>query len=387
MERPPQDPESEESAAPPEAHPGAAHRAESPPSRRPFAFGFLAVAALILLLLLVIFQPLLRPLLWAAALATLVYPAHKRLLGLVRGRATLAATLTTILWIGVLVVPSFLAVGQLLDEVRDLWPRLRGHVADSFFEQLAARVHQSPLRRLVHLVFEISEDASAAVLEERFKSGVEALGNFFLHRVRDLTLGAPGILVQFFVTVVSFFFFLQHGPGWARRFREALPLPAAQADALLETFTVTVNAVFRGVVLTAAAQAVLATLGYIVAGVPVPFLLGFLTLIGALIPFVGAAGVWVPTCVGLYFSSGRAGAAIGLAIWGTLVVSLVDNFLRPYVIGRGARLPILWLFLAILGGLQSFGFLGLLLGPAALALFLACFRIYMQERRQARTAA
>jgi predicted PurR-regulated permease PerM len=161
--------------------------------------------------------------------------------------------------------------------------------------------------------------------------------------------------------------------------REGLPLQREHADALVDTAANTVNAVFRGVLLTALAQAALATAGYIVAGAPVPALLGFLTFVTALLPFVGAGLVWVTTALGLYLA-GRTGAALGLALWGTLVVSLIDNFLKPFLIGRDSRLPMLWLFLAILGGLQTFGILGLLLGPAALALFLACARIVSQER-------
>jgi len=79
--------------------------------------------------------------------------------------------------------------------------------------------------------------------------------------------------------------------------------------------------------------------------------------------------------------SGRVGAGIGLFLWGALVVSMVDNVLRPFVIGRETKLPVLWLFLALLGGLKTFGFLGILLGPIVLALFLACIRIYSQGRR------
>jgi predicted PurR-regulated permease PerM len=104
------------------------------------------------------------------------------------------------------------------------------------------------------------------------------------------------------------------------------------------------------------------------------------TLIAALIPFVGPVMVWLPVAAGLVIS-GRMAAGIGLFLWGTLVVSLVDNFLRPYLIGREIKLPILWLFLAILGGLKAFGFLGMLLGPIVLSLFLACYRIYTEGRR------
>jgi predicted PurR-regulated permease PerM len=196
--------------------------------------------------------------------------------------------------------------------------------------------------------------------------------------LRGVTFGAPGALLQAGLSLMIFFFFVREGPRWVRQLRDALPLEPDHADALLDTAARTVGAVFRGVVLTALAQAVLATVGFLAVGAPVPALLGFATLVASLLPFVGAGVVWATTAVGLYLA-GHTGGAVALALWGALVVSLADNFLKPYLIGRGGRLPTLWLFLAILGGLKTFGMLGLLVGPAALALFIACWRIYAQR--------
>jgi len=372
-----------------EKDPGTEAAAGSPPTRgvrRPLALGFLGVALLVLLLMLLIYRPLVRPLLWATALATLVYPAHTRCVQLVRGRATLAAALTTLASLAVLVLPSVFAVSQIVNEARDLWPRLQGQFGSETFERTADWIEASPLRRVAHLALEVPEDGGSEALQERFRSGVDALGNLVLRSMRDMTLGAPSAFLHIALTVVTFFFFLRQGPGTLQRLREGLPLEPAQSEELLQTVARTVNAVFRGVLLTAATQAVLATLGFVIAGTPVPVLLGFLTLVGALIPYVGAAAVWVPTAAGM-FLSGHVWAGVGLAIWGAGAVSLVDNFLRPFFIGRGMRLPILWLFLSIVGGLQSFGFLGLLLGPATLALFLACYRIYMQQRHATQSTA
>ena len=363
-----------------EAPPGGAHGPGPRGIRRPLALGFLAILLLVVGLMVFIYRPLVRPLLWAAALATLVYPAHARCLRLVRGRATLAAALTTLGSLAVLVLPSVFAVAQLVNESRDLWPILQAKLGSQSFELLAQRIETSPFRRLAHLGLEVPEGGGVLALEERMRGSVNALSLFVQHSVRDMTFGAPGTFLHICITVVTFFFFLRHGPAWAQRLREGLPIEATQAEELLSTVARTINAVFRGVLLTAASQSLLAMLGFIVVGAPVPVLLGFLTLVAALLPFVGAVVVWLPTAAGL-FLSGRVTAAIVLAAWGMLVVSLVDNFMRPYFIGRGIRLPLLWLFLAIIGGLQSFGFLGLVLGPASLALFLACYRIYVQQRR------
>jgi predicted PurR-regulated permease PerM len=198
--------------------------------------------------------------------------------------------------------------------------------------------------------------------------------------LEDVGRSAPQRLLHAGVTVLIYFFFLRHGPGWLAQLERALPLEPEHASNLRDIAGRTINAVFRGVIITAALQAVLAGAGFAVAGAPAPAVLGAVTFVAALIPFVGPIAVWLPVSLA-FLATGRTGAGVGLILWGTLVVSLVDNFLRPYLIGRETRLPILWLFLAILGGIRVFGLLGLLVGPAALALFLACFRIYSQTRR------
>lgn len=359
-------------------------RRPPPVWRRPVTVGFLLVAACILALMVLIYRPVLKPVLWAAAIATLVYPAHRRLLDRLGGRTTIAAILGTAFWLTVLIVPAILAIRQLIHEATDLWTQLVAAVGSDAIGRAAIAVASSPFGNLVRVALGLPADADALMMEERFKSGVDAAGAYVLETAREFTLGAPGALVQISITIVTFFFFLRQGPGWVTRLREGLPLEPADSEALIDTVARTINAVFRGVLVTAATQALLAGAGYAVAGAPVPLLLGFVTLVTALLPFVGAAAVWVPTALGLYWT-GHTGAAIGLALWGVAVVSLVDNFLRPYLIGRHAELPILWMFLAIVGGLQAFGFLGLLLGPASLALFLAFWRIYLQRRNRLAT--
>ena len=209
---------------------------------------------------------------------------------------------------------------------------------------------------------------------------VSAFGDLVLQEIQQIGRTATGRLLGAAVTMLIYFFFLRHGPRWLVHFENALPLESGQAANLFSIAGRTINAVFRGVIITAAVQAVLAGVGFAIAGAPAPIVLAAVTFLAALIPFVGPIAIWLPIGIGL-FATGRTTAGIGLMVWGLLVVSLVDNFLRPYLIGREAKLPLLWLFLSILGGIRVYGILGILLGPAALALFLACYRIYMEGRR------
>jgi predicted PurR-regulated permease PerM len=348
--------------------------------RRALAVGFGVVSLGIVALLVAIYLPLADSILWAVTLAVLFYPAHRQLVALFRGRETAAALVSTFLSLFIFIVPAFLIFLQLLAETQNLWPAVRAQLDPEGFQRMAETLENSPLRSPVHWLFGTDAGAGAAGIEAGIENLVNGFRDLVLEQLGAATRSAPRLIIGVAVTLLTFFFFLRNGPRWIEDVKRALPLERQHADHLLSITARAVGAVFRGVIVTAAIQAILAGLGFIVAGTPVPILLASITFVAALIPFVGPVAVWLPTGVGLLLSK-HTGAGIGILIWGTLVVSLVDNFLRPYLIGREMKLPVLWLFLAILGGLRVFGFLGLLLGPAALALFLACYRIYTEERR------
>jgi predicted PurR-regulated permease PerM len=348
--------------------------------RRALAVGFGIVALAVVSLLVIIYLPLGRSILWAGALAVLFYPVHRRFLAVTGGRPTTAALLSTIVALAVLFVPALFILLQLLHETQDLWPSVQRTLGPNGFLRIAELLDESPLRPVAHWLFGTDPGAGALAIERGIEEAVNGLRDVIMGRLTAATRSAPSFVISGAITIVTFFFFLRSGPRWTENVKRALPLERQHADHLVGIAGQTVAAVFRGVIVTAAIQAVLAGAGYFVTGAPLPILLAFVTFITALVPFVGPVAVWLPVAIGLIMTGHRfAGAA--LFVWGTFVVSLVDNFLRPYLIGREMRLPVLWLFLAILGGLKAFGFLGLLLGPATLALFLACYRIYAEERR------
>lgn len=347
--------------------------------RRALAFGFGVISLALFLLLLVIYAPVARPILWAAALAALFFPVHRRILALVGGRPNIAAVISTLLTLAVFAVPAVFFVTSFLAEAQNLWPAVRGSLGPDTFERLAAWLAASRLRPIALWIFRDESKIGAEAIEAGLRDAVSGFSELAIRQLQEFGRDAPGKALGAAITVLAYYFFLRHGPGWLRQIKVTLPLEPQHADNLVRIAGGTVNAVFRGVIATAAVQAILAGLGFAATGAPAPVVLGSITMVAALIPFVGPVAVWLPVAIGL-FVTGRPGAGIALFVWGALVVSLVDNFLRPYLIGRETRLPMLWLFLAILGGLRSFGFLGVLLGPAVLALFLACVRIYTQGR-------
>lgn len=348
--------------------------------RRALALGFGITTLSILALLIAIYMQFAHPILWGWALAVLFYPLHRVILRLVAGRRTLAAVISTVLSVAILFVPAIFVFFDLVDEVQNLWPRIQASLGPNAYQSISVWLEASPFRRVVHWALGADPALGPAVLEAELQRMALGLQAFLLEWLRGVTRSIPAATIRLAITLLVYFFFLRHGPGWVKQAEEALPLAPEHSARLFSIAERTLNAVFRGVILTAATQGVLATIGYWVAGAQTPLLLGGFTFIAALIPFVGPVAIWLPVAASLYFS-GNTAAGIGLAIWGTLVVSLVDNVLRPYLIGREMRLPLLWLLLAILGGLKLFGFLGIVVGPIALALAGACYRIYVEERR------
>lgn len=142
-------------------------------------------------------------------------------------------------------------------------------------------------------------------------------------------------------------------------------------------FSKTVTAVVRSMFVTALVQGTLAGAGFAVAGLPVPILLALVTAINSFIPFLGAASVWFPASIWLILQEEYL-KGIGLGLYGFLVISMIDNFIKPLLIGESTKIPVFLLFFTILGGLQVYGVLGIFLGPIILSLGMAFLTIYRE---------
>jgi predicted PurR-regulated permease PerM len=193
-------------------------------------------------------------------------------------------------------------------------------------------------------------------------------------------LGDIGLTAfKFAFALLTAFFLYRDGEDLLQQFGRLLHgLLGARADAYLHAVGGTIRAVLYGLVLTALAQGALAGLGYWAAGVHAPAILGVLTVIFALIPF-GTPLVWGAVSLWL-LASGDTLAAAGLAAWGALVVSQIDNLLRPMVISSATRIPYILVLFGVLGGIAAFGLVGLFLGPIVIAVMLAVWREWSEEQ-------
>jgi predicted PurR-regulated permease PerM len=187
--------------------------------------------------------------------------------------------------------------------------------------------------------------------------------------------GTAHIVVSFFLMLYLLFFFLRDGSELAQRLKAAIPLRTEQKRALFSKFTVVIRAMFKGTILVAALQGVLGGIIFWFLGVPAAVLWGVVMAFLSLLPAVGSALIWLP--VALYLlATGAVWQGLVLIAYGALVIGLVDNLLRPFLIGMDTKLPDYVVLISTLGGIAIFGLNGFAIGPVIAAMFVATWDIF-----------
>jgi predicted PurR-regulated permease PerM len=321
---------------------------------------------------LYVVSPFLTPLAWAAILAYATYPVYRRILRMCGNRPSLAATFATLLLVVVLVVPVAFLLVRLQADLTDAYRELSGRFAEEpiVLPDAIARfpVIGPALDDMLNNVWNDPERRKEQVKEwiEPWISGLAR------------TLGMIGrSLAQIALTAIALFFFYRDGEFVVAQLREGLrKVVGASADDYVRAVGETTQAVVSGVILSALFQGCIAGVGYAVVGVGTPILLGALTSVTALVPFVGTVAIWAP--VGVYLLiSGQIGAGVALLAWGALVVSWVDNIIKPLLISNAADIPLMIVLFGVMGGLLAFGIVGLFLGPLILAVLLSIWRAWL----------
>ncbi len=332
------------------------------------AFVLLLVAGITLLFLMVI-RPFLLALLLAAIFAGLTYPLYRRIRDNLRGREGLAAV-TTLL---VLLLGVGVPLGGFLVLVANEAVQISRGAEEWFLEQddLLTEARRW-VERLPYADRILPEEGELAA---QFRTVVERTGPVLMGTLAAATRGTLSFFLQLFVLLYALFFFLVDGPAILRTILGYLPLGPDQEEALLERFVSVTRATLKGSLLIGVIQGALAGLAFWIAGVPGAAFWGTVMVVLSVIPALGAAFVWVPAVLYL-FVTGELGAGVGLLIWCAIVVSTVDNFLRPRLVGRDARMSDLLILLSTLGGILLFGAVGFIVGPIVAALFVTIWHIY-----------
>jgi predicted PurR-regulated permease PerM len=326
-----------------------------------------------------IVTPLWQPLLWALLLGGLLAPLNLRLTQRLGGRVRLASSITTLLTVVLFMVPVAITAGAVGAQAAQLLRRLEGRVPGP------GNATDFDLGKIPWLAdtlawIESNTDVSILQLQEWLAEGLQRLLQLVMSSGGTFVMGALGTTVSFVMMLFVLFFVLRDGPAITQQVVTLLPIEGQRRALLQRHLTDMTRAVFLGLGLTAVAQGVLLGVGFWIAGLPSPLVFGVLGVILALVPMVGPALLWIPGAIWLA-ARGESGYAIFLTLWGSIVVGLVDNLLRPLLISGRAEVPTLAVFVGVIGGLAAFGFIGLFLGPIVLGLLIALFRFEIERRK------
>lgn len=305
----------------------------------------------------------------AAILAGMTYPAFERTKSALGGRANWASLITILLVLLVIVVPLAAFLTLVAAQSVSLSQSIPEWMAQE--PDRLAQIRQYLER--IPFADRLIPEGQALVAKLGELAG--SLGPLLAGQMAALGRGTLNFVLQLFVTLYAMFYFLVDGPGILRLVLYYIPLAAHEENQLLERFVSVTRATLRGSLLIGVIQGALAGVAFWVCGVPAPAFWGTATIIVSIIPAIGGALIWIPIVLYLFATSATA-AAIGLLVWCVLVVSSVDNFLRPRLIGRDARMSDLMILLSTLGGISLFGALGFIIGPIIAALFVTVWHIY-----------
>ncbi len=342
------------------------------------AYFFGALLLFVLYSVLLIFSPFIRPIFWSAVIAFGFYPLYQKVLAKTGKNPKIAAFLTTML-VFVLFLPIVVfVIANLVREAAGIYDWALTFFRDGGFEKLRDQIRAfSWVRR-----FESSELFQREFIQSGIKNftltSSQWVGQVALKEAALITKNFFLAAINFFFMIFLVFFMFKDGARIYDFIYKITPLERHIKKLIFTQLSETFSAVLRGQILTAFAQASLAGIIFWGLGLPLPLFFAAATFLAAMVPLFGAAIIWGPWVVYLYFTKDYTSAVI-LLVLGAGVISLIDNVLKPFLIGEKTKLPYLLLFLGILGGMQVYGIMGIFLAPTVLSLFFVMIKIYQEE--------
>lgn len=332
----------------------------------------IAISAAFVWLLL----PYFSAILWAVILAILFNPLQRRLTVWLGGRRSLAAVVSVLACICVVVIPATLIIASLSMEVATMYRRLRD--SDYSLADMLAQV-QSWLPDFANNALDSMGLGNLQDIQDSIISAISATAQAIASGAFGVGQGTVQFIIGLAIMLYLLFFLFRDGRTLAPLIRNAVPLDRARTDQIATKFVSVVKATVRGNMLIAVIQGCLGGLTFWLLGIEAALLWGVVMAVLSLLPAVGAILVWAPFSIYLAFS-GDVTKAVILAIVGALIISMIDNILRPILVGRETRLPDYVVLISTIGGLSLFGLNGFVLGPLIAALFIAVWSQFTVDR-------
>ncbi len=334
-------------------------------------FSFIALLILVSVAFLWLLLPFYGALLWALIMAVLFDPLHRRLVRNFRGRENLAAATTLAICICIVVIPGSLLLAVLTREATSFYH----HIGERDLDPSAIIDHiQSALPgALIDLVGTIES------LRERVMSLTTEAARAAATHLVSIGQGTARLFISVGLMLYVLFFLFRDGTRLAATIRRASPLSEHQTGCVMDRFTRVLKATVKGNFIIALIQGTLGGIAFWALGIDGALLWGVVMVVLSLLPAIGAALVWVPAAVYLLLAGQYIRGGILLAV-GALIISMIDNFLRPLLVGNEIRVPDYLVLVSTLGGLAVFGLNGFVVGPLIAAVFVAVWSLLDEER-------
>ncbi|ANN66892.1 AI-2E family transporter [Bordetella bronchialis] len=312
---------------------------------------------------------------WGTILAIIFSPLHRRLLARLGKRRNLAALITLLLCVLIAILPVILITGSLVQEGTALYQQIRS--GDLNFGLYLERILNA-LPPSVHALLDRFDIADVRGLQQKLSAATVQGSQFLATQAFSIGQDTFQFVVSFGVMLYLLFFLLRDGATLSRSISRAIPLSEAYKQHLARKFTTVIRATIKGNVAVAATQGLLGGLAFWVLGIQGSLLWGVLMAFLSLLPAIGAALIWVPVAV-YFLVTGAIWQGVGLIAFCVLVIGMVDNIMRPILVGKDTKLPDWIILISTLGGMALFGLNGFVIGPLIAALFTAVWDLFALE--------
>lgn len=333
---------------------------------------FISLLIAALLFVGYIFLPYLDTLVFASILAVVFHPLYVKLRRrpFFKNSPGIASSVMVLLVTSIIIIPLIILMLLCITEATNLYVKATNN--PNFYTPIAeAQVY------FVRKLGSFPIDLGAAL-----KDYTKNLFSFLVTHVGFIVGNTMNLIFSFFLTLFALYYLIKDGEKLHDKFIGYTPLAASDDERIAKKLVIAFNSVIKGTILIALLQGVLEGVGLFIFGMPNPILLGAVTVITAVIPVVGTMIITIPASIYL-FTVGQPVSAIGLFLWGALIVGLIDNLVRPKLIERDTNLHPLLVFISVIGGLNVFGALGFIFGPILLSLLVALLNIYKQGLKNA----
>jgi len=328
-------------------------------------------------------QPFIATLIASAVVTYMFFPLFKWMNKWIKNKTACSFVLTILLLI-IFLVPMIIMANSLFKEIYNGYGKLTtNNISMKNFEEQCNTTNSTTV--LCQAITQFKNNPEA---KELMMDGLKKLVTFVSEAMSNFIFSIPEKILQIFVAFFTIFFLFIDGARIVQFTKELLPLKIEHRERVMNKLREVMKAIIYGYIIVAIVQGTLAGIGYAIFGVKSPIFWAIITTIAALIPFMGTALVWLPISAVIIISGITTGNSailwkgLGLLIYGTLIVGTIDNILRPKLVGEKGKISPLIVLVGALGGLKLVGFLGFIVGPLILALFITIMHIYVEEREK-----